>query len=159
MGENFTSKSNVFSEEIPESILPSDFNYPEYQLNDNNNNKDNKQIYKPPSISNTENHPQIISNSVILNQQSSIQLENLNLSIFMTNSVFFQCQSCKNLGMTAIKQNVNCLSFSYFLFSYFVLGPVPWLIYQRLRWKDFYCSDTQHSCSVCGAVIANYSAC
>ena len=103
--------------------------------------------------------PQINPSPIVSNQPvpvvATVVPIMMNPEIFRTTPIFIQCPFCLNMVSTVVKKCWNwgacCLCFC--------TGYLFYMCIQFCRNKDFLCFDAEHSCSVCGAKLANYSAC
>ncbi len=75
--------------------------------------------------------------------------------IFKTNSVLATCPSCKTSANTSVTTNFSIMNYLLYCFT----TPLVWIIFQLIRKKDLNCCDATHTCSGCGSLIANYTAC
>jgi hypothetical protein len=132
----------------PSSYIQQPNNY-NYQENAPNNYSSPQQNYIPPQQPNNVN-------PIIINSQPNTQpIVYVNPSLYKTNPVASQCNSCRNSGLTRVVTEFDMANYC----CYFCFGIIVWLIYQAVRDKDISCMNADHYCSYCGFKIYSYKAC
>ncbi len=76
-------------------------------------------------------------------------------TIFKTSTVMADCPSCKTSATTTVNTKFNIANILLYVFA----DPIIWAIFQLVKGKDLNCCDATHTCSGCGTLLANYSAC